>query len=211
MEGHGGSAGPQAPRDGGDVIRAVTRAALVPALLAAAALLLYAKSAELSSAKHKIELIEQEKLKPGKRVMVTTRELNAYVREEVVKVAPQGVADPRLELGIGRALGFARIDFLKVKQAQGKPSGWLMQKLLQGERPVAVTVRVQSGGGQARVDVERVEISGVAVEGRALDFLIQQYVIPNFPDAKIGQPFKLDHRVDRLEIKPAGVVAVIGK
>ncbi len=181
------------------------------ALLLATALLLHGESSELISAKHKLELIEGGKLKRGKRVTITTRELNAYVRDEVVKVAPEGVGDPRLELGMGRALGFARIDFLKVKQAQGKPSGWLMQKLLQGERPVAVTVRVESGGGQARVEVERVEISGVAVEGAALDFLIQHYVIPNFPEAKIGQPFKLAHRVDRLEIKPAAVVAVIGK
>lgn len=203
MEGHGGSAGLQARRYGADVIRV--------ALLLIAALLLKGESAELVSAKHKLELIEMEKLKRGKRVSVTARELNAYVREEVVKIAPEGVSDPRLELGMGRALGFARIDFLKVKQAQGKPSGWLMQKLLQGERPVAVTVRVQSGGGQARVDVERVEISGVAVEGAALDFLIQQYLIPNYPEAKIGQPFKLAHHVDRLEVKPAGVVAIIGK
>lgn len=181
------------------------------ALLLLAALLLNGESAELISAKHKLALIEQEKLKRGKRVTVTARELSAYVREEVAKVAPEGVGDPRLELGMGRALGLARIDFLRVKQAQGKPSSWLMQKLLHGERPVAVTVRVSSSGGQARVDVERVEISGVAVEGAALEFLIQQYVVPNYPEAKIGQPFKLAHRVDRLEIKPAGVVAVIGK
>ncbi|MDQ6700312.1 MAG: hypothetical protein M3Z36_09010 [Acidobacteriota bacterium] len=181
------------------------------ALLLVAALLLNGQSAELVSVKQKLDLIEQEKLKRGKRVTFTARELNAFVRAEVAVVAPQGVKDPRLELGIGRALGFARIDFLKVKQAQGKPSGWLMQKLLQGERPVAVTVRVESSGGEARVDVERVEISGVAVEGPALDFLIQQYVAPNFPEAKIGQPFKLSHRVERMELKPAGVTAVIGK
>ena len=203
MEGHGGSARLQARRHGGDVIRV--------ALLLMAALPLNGESPELVSAKHKLDLIEQEKLKRGKRVTFTARELNAYVREEVVKMAPESIRDPRLELGMGRALGFARIDFLKVKQAQGKPSGWLMQKLLHGERPVAVTIRVESSGGEARVDVERVEISGVAVEGAALDFLIQQYVTPNYPEAKMGQPFKLSHRVDRLEIRPAGVVAVIGK
>jgi len=170
-----------------------------------------AQSPDYVSFKRKLNLIESEKLKPGKRVTITARELNAYTQEEVREIAPQGVRDPRLELGTGRALGFARIDFLKVKQAQGKPAGWFLQRLLQGERPVAVTVRVDSGGGKARVDVERVEVSGVAIEGAALDFLIQQYVIPNYPEAKVGQPFELAHHVERMEINPGGVGVVIGK
>ncbi len=175
------------------------------------AVLVTAQSADYALFKRKLDLIESEKLKPGKRVMITARELNAYVEEEVREIAPQGVRDPRLELGTGRALGFARIDFLKVKQARGRPAGWLLQRLLQGERPVAVTARIESGGGKARVDVERVEVSGVAIEGAALDFLIQQYVIPNYPEAKVGQAFELAHHVDRMEITPGSVAVLIGK
>lgn len=181
------------------------------ASLTACAVLLTAQSADYVSFQRKLDLIESEKLKRGKRVTITARELNAYTQEEVREIAPQGVRDPRLELGTGRAVGFAQIDFLKVKQAKGNPAGWLLQKLLQGERPVAVTVRIESGAGQARVDVERVEVSGVAIEGAALDFLIQQYVIPNYPEAKVGQPFELAHHVDRMEITPGGVEVVIGK
>ena len=166
-------------------------------------------TAEYVSARRKLDLIEHDKLRPGARLVLSERELNAWVANEFMQLAPQGVRDPRLEVGRGSASGSALIDFVKVRQAQGKPPGWLASKLLAGERPVRVTTRIRSGAGQATVDVERVEISGIAVEGRMLDFLIQNYLAPNYPEAKIGKPFELGHRIDRLELAPASVGILI--
>ncbi len=42
-----------------------------------------------------------------------------------------------------------------------------MKNLFAGERPVMVTARFSSANGKARVDVERVEISGVPIQGSA--------------------------------------------
>ena len=89
--------------------------------------------------------------------------------------------------------------------------GWLMAWLLEGERPVQVTVRITSGTGEATVDVERVDVSGVTIRGSALDFLISNFLLPYYPEAKIGKPFELGHRIDRLDIQPSGVNVVIGK
>jgi hypothetical protein len=86
-----------------------------------------------------------------------------------------------------------------------------MAKLLDGERPVSVTARVHSGGGKATVDVERVEISGMVIDGRMLDFLIQNFLLAMYPTAVVGRPFELGHRIDRLDIQPGGVGVVIGK
>jgi hypothetical protein len=163
------------------------------------------------SVKRKLELIESEKLRPGTRIDLTSDELNAYVAREVVEFSAQGVRNPKLELGNGSASGSALIDFLKLRQAKGQPSGWVMQKLLAGERPVRVTARIRSGDGRAVVDVEKVEISGVTIDGKMLDFLIQNYLIPYFPEAKVGTPFELAHRVDRLEVKPDAVGVVVGR
>jgi hypothetical protein len=44
-----------------------------------------------------------------------------------------------------------------------------------------------------------------------LDFLIQQYLVPNYPAAKVGQPFELGHRIERLDVRPSEVGVVIGK
>ena len=160
---------------------------------------------------HKFSLIEHDRLKPGSRVVLTPAELNAYARQEVAEVAPEGVRSPRLELGPGTATATALIDLGKLRRAEGKPPGPIMSYLLDGERPVTITARIRSSGGTATVDVQQVEISGVTIEGRMLDFLIHSYVMQAYPDAKVGQPFALGHRIERLEVQPSAVGVVIGR
>src|SRR5947209_5428211 len=171
--------------------------------------LVYGSYAEYLSARQKFNLIEGERLRHGSRVVLTAGELNAYVRQEVTHSFPVGVREPSLTLATGAATGSALIDFGKLRRAQGNPPGWLMSKLLDGERPVEVNARIRSGGGHATVDVESVKVSGVTIDGRVLDFLIQNYLLPNYPDAKVGRPFELSHGIDRLEVKPAVVDVVI--
>lgn len=116
-------------------------------------------------------------------------------------MAPPGVRSPRVQLHGGNvATGHAVINFLKLRNASGKASNWLMRKLLDGERDVSVTARIRSAAGKATVDVQRVEIGGVPIEGATLDFVIRNYLIPNYPEAKIGRPFELRYRVERLEV-----------
>lgn len=173
--------------------------------------LLYSSYSDYVSAKRKFSLIEAEKVRPGSKVSLSPRELNAYVEEEVKKVAPEGIRNPKVELGTGSASGTALIDFVKVRRAQGKSPGWLMSRLLQGEKPVRVNVRIESGSGRAKVEPESVEISGMTIEGKMLDFLIHNYLRSYFPDAKVGEYFELGHRIERLDVKPGGVGVVIGR
>jgi hypothetical protein len=172
--------------------------------------LLIGSSADYLSAKRKFDLIEKDRLSRGTRVELTSAELNAWVEQEVPSVAPQGVRNPRLDLGQQHATGAALIDFGKLQRAQGNDPGWLMSKLLDGERPVRVTTRIRSAGGQATVDVERVEISGVVIDGQALDFLIRNFLLPMYPNAVIGRPFELGNRIERLDVRPGSVGVVIG-
>jgi hypothetical protein len=162
---------------------------------------------DYGAAKQKLAQIETGKLKAGTRVTFTPREIGAYVAKE----APTGVRNPRLELQSGVAKGNALVDFGKVRRAQGYEPGWLMAKLLDGERPVSVTARIRSGGGKATVDVQSVEISGMTIDGKMLDFLIQNFLLAMYPDAVVGKPFELGHRIDRLDIQPGSVGVVIGK
>jgi len=180
-------------------------------LVVAAALLWADADADYRSARRKFDLIQSEQLPAGSFVTLRSSELEAYAQREVRGVAPRGVRDPRLELAPGRATATAHIDFPKLRQSTGQPLGWSMSRLLAGERPVRATVRIRSSGGQATVDLERVEVSGLAIGGAALDFLIQNFVLPYYPDAKIGQPFELAHRIDRLEVRPGEVRVVIRK
>ncbi len=182
-----------------------------PLALVAVPLLLFSSRPDYSAVRHKFDLIESGRLRPGSRVTFTERELNAYVEQELPKSVPQGVRDPKLELGSGTATGSALIDFLKLEHAAGSPPGWLMRQLLQGEHPVTVSARISAANGHATVDVQRVEISGVTIEGRLLDYLIRNYLNAYYPDAKVGQPFQMSYRIDRLDIQPARVDVFLRK
>jgi len=180
----------------------------IPVLLAASA---GAASSDSISATEKFSRIESESLRSGSRVTLTSRELNAYVEQEAPTVT-EGVRNLKLELVAPEvARGSALIDFAKVRRSQGHPPGWLMSKLLEGERPVSVTARIRSAGGRATVDVRRVEISGIEIDGRTLDFLIQNVLLPLYPSAVVGRPFELGHRIEKLDVQPGAVGVVIGR
>ena len=174
--------------------------------------LTFAARTDYLNAKHKFELIEKQQIKPGARVPLSASELNAYVAAELPQVAPAGIRNPSVELlGNNVASGRALINFLKIQNARGKPPTWIMRTLLDGEHDVAVTARVDSGGGKATVYLQRVEISGIPIEGGALDYLIRDYLLPNYPNAKINQPFDLKYRMDRVEVSPGVAYVVMQK
>ncbi len=163
---------------------------------------------EYQSARQKFDLISSDRLKPGSRVELTPQELNAYVSHEL----PDGVRNPHLRITApGVATGSAIVDFVKARRAQGHPPGWLMSRLLDGERPVSVTAHIRSANGSAQVDVDSVEISGMVIDGGMLDFLVRNVLLPLYPDAAVGRPFDLGHRIQRLDIQPRAVGVVIGK
>lgn len=158
----------------------------------------------------KFDSIENYRYKPGTRVPLSTQEVNEYVRVELPKHAPPGIRNPRVELhGNNTATGYALINFLKIRQAHGKPPNWLVKKLLDGERDVAVTTEVVSSGGTATVHLRKVEIEGIPIEGAALDFIVRNYLLPNYPTAKIGRPIRLSYGIDRLEVKPGRAEIVL--
>jgi hypothetical protein len=162
-----------------------------------------------ASVQRKIDVIQSGKAKPGAVFVFTVAELNAWARAKLPTIVPEGVRNIRLELGNGTATGYAVVNFLKVRHGQGIETGWFMSKLIDGEKPVKVSVRIESAHGRAAVYLQSVEISGLAVSGSTLDFLIDNFFKPLYPDAKINQQFELDDNVDRLEIRPPDARAVI--
>src|SRR5450631_1657727 len=149
---HRGQPTPRPPRPSGMSRRIFAALSLLTVPLLPSA------SPEYQAMVHKISLIEHDRLQPGARVVLTAAELNAYARQEIAEVAPEGVRDPRLDLGPGVATATALIDFGKLRRAEGKPPGRIMSFLIDGERPVTITANIRSSGGTATVDVQSVEI-----------------------------------------------------
>jgi hypothetical protein len=172
------------------------------------AALAFSATENYATAKKKIDLIDSERLRAGSRVTLTPRELNEYVAHE----APPGVRQTKLQIvRPGLAVGSAMIDFAEVRRGQGHAPGWLMSKLLSGERPITVTAQIASSNGQATVHVQRVEVSGAEIDGKTLDFLIENLLIPMYPNAVVDRPFELGHHIERLDVQPAAVGVFIGR
>jgi hypothetical protein len=171
---------------------------------------LYATDPLVERALTKLDLIESGRAKPGSVMVFTPAEMNAWAQARVPAMY-EGIRDPRVELGNGTGIGSAMIDFLKLRQGQGLPTNSLLAKLLEGERPLKVSVRLESAGGRATAYLTRLDVSGVAVTGAALDFLVNQFFLHLFPDAKVNRPFDLPDNIERIDIRPDGVRVTIRK
>jgi hypothetical protein len=178
-------------------------------LLAVASLALSAADPLFESAERKLDLIELRQAKRGSTVTFTAGEINAWARVKVPEIVPEGIRDQRVELGMDTATAYALMDFLKMRHAKGQDTSWLMTKLIQGERPVKIAVRLSSSGGRCTVYLTRVEVSNIAANQTVLEFLIKTFFMPLYPEAKINEAFDLDYDIDRIEIRPSGVRASI--
>ena len=176
-----------------------------------AASCLWAADPQAASVTRKLDILESGKAKPGAVYVFPVADLNAWARVKVPEVVPKGMRQPRLELGPNRATAYALVDFLKVREGAGVETNWLVSKLIEGEKRVKVSARIQSARGQATVYLERVEIGGLAVSGSTLDFLIHNFFMPIYPNAKIDEPFELADRIDHIEVTPAEARVYIKK
>jgi hypothetical protein len=151
----------------------------------------------------KLDMLEKGQAKPGSVVTFSIQEINAWAVTAIPGIVPQGIRNEKVTLGVDSGTAYALMDFLKMRQGGDLP--WMMSKLLEGERPVTISIHLQSGGGKCVVDLTRVEISGVVATGTVLDVLIKTFFLPLYPTAKIGERFEIGYNIDRIDLRPTGV------
>ena len=161
-------------------------------------------------ASKKLDRIESGRVLPGSVIVFTPAEMNAWARGRVPQMY-QGIRDPAVQLGAGTASGSAFVDFLKMRQGEGLATNSLIAKLIEGERPLKVSIQLESAHGRATARLTRLEISGIAVSGAPLDFLVNEFFLHLFPDAKVNTPFELHNNIERIELRPDGVRVTMKK
>lgn len=159
--------------------------------------------------KRKIAAIVEGKAAPGSRVMFTKVELDAFLNEEVLQIIPGCVYGAYVNLNYGRASGGANVNFVKLLAARGSSPGWLLTRMFEGWKPVRAWARMESSGGRATVYLEKVELSGITVPPMMVDFILRHIAQRYSPDMRLGQPFGLKHRIERLELAPSGFAVVM--
>jgi len=166
---------------------------------------LFAANADYESARRKADLIENDQAKPGSMISFNGAEANAFAREEARREVGDGLRNAKIWFSQGKASGSATLDFVKLQTARGRPPGLLLRWMLQGEKEVQVSVKIEARDGKAKIDIDEVYLDGVGVPKAAVDLLVEYYLLPRFPDAKIGEWFDLRHRVERITIAPSGI------
>lgn len=167
--------------------------------------LLFAGDPYFQSAEAKLDSIENGKAKRGSVIVFSLQEINSWAKYKVPEIVPQGIRNQRVTLGNDSGTAYALMDFLKMRHAEGKATGWFMSRLIEGERPVTISIHMQSSAGYAQVDLTRVELSGAVASGAVLDFLIKTFFMPLYPTAHIGEKFEIGYGIDRIDIRPTGV------
>src|SRR5579863_3094559 len=97
---------------------------------------LFAGDQYFDSAEAKLDSIENGKAKHGSVIFFSLQEINSWARYKVPEIVPQGIRNQRVTLGTDSGTAYALMDFLKMRHAEGKATGWLMTRLIEGERPV---------------------------------------------------------------------------
>ena len=159
----------------------------------------------------KFEEIRAGKVKPGQVFSFSPAEINAYARAELPLVVPQGMREPRVEFGAGTVSGSALADFNKMQHAKGEKPNFLLAKLIEGERPVSAMVEVQSSGGRATAFLRRLEISRIRASGTVLEFMVNSFFRPLYPEAHINESWEIGYNVDQVVVRPDAVRVHIAK
>ncbi len=141
-------------------------------------------------------------------VRISEAEANSYLQYEMLPYFPPGVSRVRLKFHPARPQGSLQVDFGKLKAAFGGPENPLVDYFLQGVHTLGVDGTFTSSGGIARFALQTVTLDGVALPRMVVDFLIERYLKPSFPEVSIDRPFWLPFSIDKMSVEEESVVLI---
>lgn len=127
-----------------------------------------------------------------KPVVFTEPEVNAYFSEGGVKL-PTGVSELRLTSRTGIIDGHAHVDFEEIMRGHNKSNP--LYDLFSGSHDIHVVAEAAGMNGVASIKVQTVELDNVAVPQWALEFFVQRYITPRYPNVGMTSTFKMPLRI----------------
>lgn len=139
---------------------------------------------------------------------ITEKEINLLLTTRTR--APDGVTDPEVALEAeGRVTGRATVDLDAVRTERS--GGWLdPRSYLTGRLPVVATAVIHSGDGVGRLEIERIEVAGVAMPTILLRELVSVYSksSDNPEGIDLDRSYRLPHRIRAVRISAGEAVIV---
>ncbi len=181
------------------------------ALFLTTALMLSGSDDVFAVANQKVESIVNDQAPSGSTIQLSTEEVNALqlgrMRED--GIAGEGVRDAKIVLGEDTGSWSGIVDFGKLPQLESLRNNFLLSSLLKEAKPVSASMKLVSSAGQATLDVTQVTIGETRFEGGTLGFLVRQLVLKDYPKAKLGEPFDLEHNVESIKLRSSGITIKI--
>lgn len=125
--------------------------------------------------------------------VMTEEEINDYFSAGRVKL-PQGVKKVSFQGQSGLLTTLATIDFDEIRAGQRSSNPLL--SIFSGTHNVRVESDAAGSGGVAKVHIRTVSIDGVDVPRMALEYFINKYLKPKYPNVGIDSIFQLPDKID---------------
>lgn len=164
------------------------------------------QSPEFHSMERKIAYLKQNAAKPHpdpKPTELTESEANAYFNEGGVKL-PKGVSNVHLAAKPEQIDGRANVDFEQIMQGKGTSNPFY--GLFSGQHQVHVLSGAGGSNGIGKIQVQTVELDGIQIPQFALEWFVQHYLTPKYPNVGMTSTFKLPLRIDSATVEAGKVV-----
>lgn len=168
------------------------------------ALALYVGAQQTSTGTHRLADSLQKKIdyiqrnaaaatpNPAPTVM-TEDEINDYFAAGRVKL-PQGVKKVTFKGQSGVVTTLALVDFDEIKQGQHSSNPLLF--LFSGTHNVSIEADAAGANSKGKVHVRTVSIDDHQVPQMALEYFVEKYITPKYPNVGIDSEFQLPERVN---------------
>lgn len=150
-----------------------------------------------ANAERKMAHLTQNAIKPRPDSTPTEfseLEINSYLNSGQVEL-PKGVSQPRMTGSNNHVTANARVDFDAYTNGGNGGFNPLMQ-LFSGTHDVVVEAQAVGIRSEGRVHVDSVSIDGITVPKTALEYFVNKYIKPKYPELGIDSTFDLPGRVD---------------
>jgi hypothetical protein len=125
--------------------------------------------------------------------VMTEEEVNDYIAAGRI-VLPQGVKKLKMEGRSGVVTAFLNVDFDEIRAGQNSSNPLL--SVFSGQHDVRVEADAAGSGREGRVHVREVTIDGFSVPRMALEYFVDKYITPKYPNVGIDSQFQLPNKVD---------------
>ena len=148
------------------------------------------------SLQHKLDHIQQNAAlaHPDQRpTVMTEEEINDYFAAGRVKL-PVGVKKITFQGQSGVITALMTVDFDEIRAGQRSSNPLL--SIFSGTHNVRVEADAAGSGGKGKVHVRTVSIDGIDVPRIALEYFINKYLKPKYPNIGIDSEFELPEKID---------------